>query len=642
MISVGNWQLDFGNPLVGVLSLALLAALVLTLRAVWIRLFRRRRWRALAVSVLNLAAFVAVLLLLLGPRHTRLGEKTIVLMTEGFTAGQYSSAAGASVYVSPGVVPSQDNRKILDKANWLLDVAQLKLREAAMTTVEIRGYGLHSHQWQSLGGDFRVEFDPPPIHGFTDVRWPRNLADGQTLRIEGQFTSENGSAVIQLRLLDPAGDIAAVSRISNADSFSLAARPRGPGMLEYSLQAWDGDTLESEQPVPVGVGTPPPLNIMIEQSAASFDTRQLKNHAGEDGHRLLVNTRISRDRQISQLVNLPDGSDTALSPQNLAAQDILIMDGRALTRLAPGSRQWLDDAIKQGLGLLILADQALLDDSASLTGLWDDIDLVQLPTPRSDAVPRLLNGKATDWNTPLPVAALQVSAPGAQVLVDDGNGRTLVLKRRSGLGNIAISLMRHSHGWLTSGNRAAWSEYWSALFTSITRPRRDSHLLRPPDASHHMLMERTPVCALSAGQELEVTVIPPDAGGEQPAFEIRLAGDTLGSAKHCAYFWPQSSGWHQILLRSITNASIIDQQAVYIFDNHQWQAWQHRERVAATRSRAAGNRAEMAPGPAKQVPQAVDTFWFWVLLVISSTLLWLERRFDFRQADNFKPDARDP
>ena len=417
------------------------------------------------------------------------------------------------------------------------------------------------------------------------------------------------------------------TRIKSNSGFSLRARPRSRGNLEYILQSWDGDQLISEQTVPVAVTQAGLLNIMVVQSAPSFETRHLKNYAASLGHHVLVNTTLSKDRTISQLVNLPDNSPTAMSPSLLQSQDLLIMDGRSLAGLDADRRQWLDGALGQGLGLLVLADSSLLEDPANTqSGLLKDFRLTASTRIDGEAAPRLLTDVAAEWREPLTLPAMEMLAIDADVLIDDGLDQPLLARRKVGLGHIAVSLLSHSHEWLTSQGKDIWSSYWSGIIARLGRQKRTSYLLPPDSSEFFSTHQRVPVCVMSMGEHLSVEITPPGANIIPAVFRVELETDLLGSPRQCAFFWPQHSGWHGLRLLRTGNDSVLDQQAIHIFSDDQWRAQKRAERATATRTRSQ-KVPKSTNTDKKWVSVPIDTFWLWLILVLSSTLLWIERKF---------------
>ena len=630
MISFGHWQFDLSDPVLNLACMVLLVSLLLTIRAVFRRLYHRRPLRALLTMLFNVIAFAVLLVLLLEPQHRHLAEESVILLTEGAETAPGFPPPLSRLYLAPGAAASMESRRIPANASWLLDIAQLNFRETALSSIDVHGFGLDQDQWRQFASDIRIDFRPPPVYGFTEMQWQRSLLTGETLSIRGRYQQANHEGVIQLRLLDPAANTVSETRITNGENFKLAVRTRARGNLEYSIQAWVANELQSEQLVPIEVGSGQPLNIMIEQSAPSFETRQLKNHFASYGHRIRLNTAISKGKAISQTINLPERTETTLSPRTLAMQDVLIMGGRALSRLAPIQKQWLIDAVENGLGLLILADLVLLEEFHLLgADLLKGFELSPDAETEAMLVPRLLTGQAQDWQRALRVQPMKLAAGNADVLIDDGNGRGLVLRRSRGIGNIAVSLLSHSESWLTSGARAHWSDLWAVLIAGVARQPEGSLLLPPAHSDFNRVGQKTTLCALADEEGLRVSITALESEARQAGFELDLAADTHGSGRQCFYFWPQSGGWHQVDLLSGSDGSVQDRSAIYVFQSGQWRAQQRKKRVDASRARTQFKALTKTESPAKWVSGPIDIFWLWLILVLSATLLWLERKLDF-------------
>jgi len=627
---IGKLHFDLGNPWLILMSMVLLVSLLLSSRAIFRRLFLRSAPRALLVLGLNTLAYLAVLLLLLAPGIRTTGGQTVVLVTEGADIENSPLPVTGSVYVAPGFSATPWARRQLSGADWLLDIGQLNFREATAGKLDVLGYGLEREQWEALAMHPEIEFEAPVIDGFHAMHWQRFLTEGDMLRLSGEFGMRDDNRVIEIRLLDPAGNVAATGRFKYGQRFSLEARVKTRGPLEYRLQAWEADELRSEQTVPFDAGEGNRLDIMIAQSAPSYETRQLKDFAAAGGHRVRVNTVISRAKYVRQSANLPADADTTFSPPVLAGQDVLVMDGRAFAELPPLQRQWLAAAVDGGLGLLLLADDALLDAfGGARPALLEGFELRPAGEAEPLALPRAPAGGSRDWQEPASVAAMRLEADDADVLINSDDGRPLVVRRPSGLGRIGISLVGDSHAWLTAGHRAQWSDYWSLLLAALARQRSDSFLLPPGDADFYRVDQRTALCALTRNDEVRIEVA--DGASDTPAavLELQPAPDSLQSARRCAYFWPRSGGWHKVVLQAAAGGAVLDQKEMYVFAVGQWLDQLREQRLRATKSRAAGV-VTPSPGTGDDTStQPLGVFWLWLVLTLAASLLWLERKLDF-------------
>src|SRR5210317_442670 len=142
MISFAQWQFDFRDPWIIALTMLLLGSFVLVLYTVVQRLFRRAPLRALVVMVLDTVAYATVFLLLLQPQYSQQVLQSVILVTEGADTTDTRITNTNSIYVAPGAATPDRAQQDLKGANWLLDVAQLPLREPALSAIEILGYGL--------------------------------------------------------------------------------------------------------------------------------------------------------------------------------------------------------------------------------------------------------------------------------------------------------------------------------------------------------------------------------------------------------------------------------------------------------------------------------------------------------------------
>jgi len=609
---IGSLHFTMDNPWLFAPCAALLVSLLFSSRAIYLRLFHRSAPRALAVLGLNALAYLVVLLWLLSPVTSGRGSQAVVLLTEGANIDKPSLPVTGKIYIAPGFTASPEARRRLSSAAWLLNTGQLNYRETAIDKLEVRGYGLEREQWENLGNRPEIAFAAPAVDGFHAMHWQRFLTEGETLRVGGRYGQTGNGGVIELRLLDPAGNIAASGRFKYGQDFGLETRVKTRGNLEYQLQAWDAGELRSGQTVAFEAGAGDLLDIMIVQSAPSFETRQLKDFAAATGHRVRVISAISRGKTIWQSANLPEDADTTLSPALLAAQDILIMDGRAFTGLPKVHRQWLSDAVNGGLGLLLLADNSLLEaNGTSETALLGGFELAPVNEPEASSD-----------------ATMHLGATDVDVLVTGDDGGNLAARRSTGLGSVGVSLVTNSHAWMTAGERSRWSDYWSLMLSALARQRGDSFLLQAADADFHRVNRRTALCALTRDDGMDIVVTSLAGNGQRIPLELVPAADTLQSSRRCAFFWPRAAGWHNVLLEN-GDGTVLDRKSVYVYGPGQWPDQQRAQRAGDTSAWARGAGVTPPAAGGNTVTEPLNGFWMWLTLVLSASLLWLERKLDF-------------
>lgn len=169
-----RWGMD--SPLEVTAALLLAAVFVGSVLAARRRLGSYARLRWFGVVVLNATASLAIYALLVPPVLERPAADTITLLTEGAST---APAAITDAYVSPGAGDYGRG------PGYLLDIAQLTLKEPALGTLTVTGHGLDASEWQRLPDDLAIRYDPPPLSGLVEIEWRQSLAEGDLLVVEG-------------------------------------------------------------------------------------------------------------------------------------------------------------------------------------------------------------------------------------------------------------------------------------------------------------------------------------------------------------------------------------------------------------------------------------------------------------------------
>ena len=612
--------LRFTPGLVAVLASA--AVLGVALHSAW-RAQRRlgdhgaaRRW---GVFGLNLLAGGAVALLLLAPRVERPATGTVTLFTEG--------AVSAAPAPSETTLPRSGPRFVLGElddgtnsglpGDPLITAGQLVLRRPDLESVTVLGHGLDEAQWLTLPDGLAVRFIPPALNGPTQVQWTPRLVLGQALTVSGVLRLEGTEAVARLDLVDPAGVVVATASARSGQPFLLTTTPRGTGALAYRLRVLRGETLLSEDPVAVSVIADRGARLLVVQSAPSFETRRLANWAADTGHALVIHSRISRDRDLVQGVNLDAGAPLERTASLYADMDLVLMDGRRWAGLPRAERETLVSAIRSGLGLVLLADGELAawlgtPANASLLGL------ALAPEPARESAWPAWPGLVPEH--PLPVAPWRLALTSALPLTRDETGELLEAWRPIGEGRVMVSLLRERHGWATSGEASTFARYWARLLHRVAREDASPRWLTPASNERPRPRQRLDLCATPGATAFSFA--PRDA--ETLPSPVPLVVPSTGAGARCGVVWPTEPGWHVARLFDPDDA-LRDTLFVKVYDTDDWAAHRFERRQVATRARTGEPGAETA-GQRRRVETPLSPWWAWSLLLLSGGALWLERR----------------
>lgn len=606
-----GWAVQGVSTWLAVLAV-LLAAGVSTLGATR-RLLSRQRARWFAVVTLTLLATAALLAVVAPPTVQRQASEAAVLVTPG--ARGDALPAAQRVFTLPGA-PERRGAQ----SRPLLDPAQLDLQTPALSSLRIVGHGLDASTWRRVPDRLTITFTPPPLLGLVDPHWPRVLQPGATLNVVATAWAPVASSRVVVRLLDPAGVVRDEQSVAHGQSFQLSDVPTAPGEWEYRLQLQvSGEAETLEEPVGLSVASGPLPRFLVVQSAPSFETRQFKNWAADRGAQGVLFTRISRDRSLAEWVNLPTENNHSLTPSLLAATDLALVDGRSLAEFDPDQRAQLLDAVSAGMGLLILADSDLaqwLDNAPPPPfDAWTLSADSHLPP---DAIARF---PGADEDEPLPRLPYRLQGIAVQPLLNDERGLPLSSQRPWGQGRVAVSVLRDRHRWLTRGDTARFSRYWSWLSSELAR-RPSTPLTMPPQADVVPRPgQRTWLCVV-ADRAATAHLLDPVTAEEVDLVAVQ---DRSGASRWCAATWPKHTGWHRVQWQDAVTGNDLAGQWFRVYEQDDWTAdrdWQRQQDTVA--------RAAQTPSPpaAERWREPVPPLWPLVLFGLCASLLWWERRRD--------------
>lgn len=613
-----NWPISL-------VALLALPALVLVFVVAMVRARRRlaeaspllRR----SVMLLNALALLALTLLLAPPGLPVAGGDRVALVTEGSEA-----LPVAKVVYSFGTTDGQ----AWPDVPILVTPSQLTIRHPGLDEVVVVGHGLDESAWSTLPEGLSVSWAPPPLDGLVMLDWANVIEPGAPLIVTGEVRWREGVDVDEatIRLQDPSGVTVSSIERDRDGSFALRALPRAAGAVTYRLQLLEGDVVIADEPVSTYVRGSELARLLVMQSAPSFETRQLANWAADRGSELLIDTLISRERSLTQRINLPETANSEVSDVLLSATDLAVIDGRRWVQLDAAQRQLLLDAVDAGLGLMLLLDDALaewLSERSEMAALLG----VRLAKDAEEAQYRLalpgLDLRDDDASV-LPVAGWQLQLRGAQTLSQSESGVILESWRSHGRGRLALSRLRERHRWATSGDRSVFTRYWSHVLQTIGRPSTTSRWLAYPQPSTLRPGERAAFCVSTAdATPLSMSFAPltvNSAAAAESAQQLLMPHPT-GSPEACGFVWPNQPGWHALALYGEDNM-LMDRVLVRVLDDEHLRSDRFARRQLATQRRANAQASQRVVAEPAYVP--VSPWWGWGLLVLALVPLWLERR----------------
>ena len=596
-------------------GILLLAITGLSLRRSFQRLWRRSRPRWLLVAACSGLASLALAALFNPPSWQRPGGGT-ALLTEGAEA----DGLAGEIFATGDV--GQD----LPQVSRLLHAAQLPLRKPALTRLEIRGHGLRAAELEALPVHLDIDFAPAELEGIVDIQWPRQITVGTLARVSGRYLSgQDGLAV--LKLLDPAGRLLASETLKPDDRFDFVFRPSLVGLTRYQLTLENGQKQTTNEPLMIEVREAQPIRLFVQQSAPSFDTRQLRRWAGDQGSQIWVRTEITKDRWLTQGTNVPaDELDVSMTPSFLSRMDLFIIDGRSWMGLDAGQRAMITTAVEQGLGLMLLADAPLAQAPASDRGPL--LAAFQLGTDPGGASEAVITIPGLESESAMPLAPFEIAVRSGQPLLIDTSGTSIEAWAAHGAGGIGVSRLRERHRWITRGEAAQFGAYWSQVLRTLARPRPLPYFVDSGPRRIERPGEQSRLCTMGDGRALALTL-------RDPSGQVRsltLSRDSLESPLACAWFWPAAAGWHHAELLDAATGERLDHASAFVYTQSDWKTAEFHRRQQRMLDRmdeqhTDGTHRQQRASETAFV-QPLNPVWPWLLFLFCAAFLWVERRLD--------------
>lgn len=635
------------------LVITLIVCAVVSLGLVFNRL-RLHKGRLLVVVGLNLVAWL-LLVALLSPVQRRDDEPPeVVLVT--YSAIPLSEAMFSDIPPDATVWFTQKAWLSLSRTPWFKEITihrpkivrepeDIIWAEPSLQHLVVLGDGMTRQQWQRFSQRGQRESssvkvtlkDTQTVTGPVALRWQRRLSRGQWQQVSGVLQVAPDEAkgnlqqtLYQVYLKDPAGQVVAQQAVRDGEAFNLLVKVKTEGLWQYRLQLVNA---LSEQPVAeeniaFEVTRPTLAKLLIRQSAPSFETRHVKNWAAEQGAQVTVETQISKTRYISEHVNYSPAASTEDKPAEVDSfdtlsalnhYDLVIIDSRGLMSLSQSQQANLASAVRGGLGVLVIGDSTLFTEN-NLPGVLNPFQISRGVVGENDK--SLLSWQFDQAGEPLHVLAAEISASSGFTLVTGAAGRGIVTGTHYGSGKVAISLTNQSNQWRTAGQAMLHSRYWHFLVEKLSRP--SSAVYIQPVEEHELALTRQPLSqCFSANENLSDNLASYSftyQSREGNSLALLPQVDHVNQNLACSVIYPASGGWQHLRL-SATNETV--SQALYIYDDNDWPAWQQQRKQSAGKQFQGDNQVTF---PRAYWSELALWPWWWGILLTCS-LLWIERKF---------------
>jgi hypothetical protein len=462
---------------------------------------------------------------------------------------------------------------------------------------------------------------PPAPRGWVDLQAPAITAPGAVFSVRARA---QGVPDGRAELLDPAGQVVARAALDERGGARLEGVARVVGRTLFQLRLLDGsDHRVDSIPVPLQVAAPASVRMLMLAGAPGPEAKYLRRWAADAGVELQFQSSVGAGVILGDV-------PVALTPARLAATDVLLLDERSLAALGAAQRSAVQQALRDGLGVLVRSAGPLPDNARQTLRGWGlavtgngqaaalklagEAQAALLPARRG---PRAPAAEATQWMAEadarshlaeVPVLEqLTLRVAGAQPLLQDADGAAIGGWRASGRGRIGLLPVTDSYRAVLAGRDDRHAELWSSVVGHIARPVAAAPEVQVKTDTP-WAGERVVLCGVPAGTQVR--------GSAEGAPEA-LVVDPASGSQRCAAWWPRQAGWHELMQGEVV-------QAVYVFDPADAAALHRQQLRDSTALRVAGGHGQMSAAT-QQVPGAR---WPWLLafVLVAGLLWWLERR----------------
>jgi hypothetical protein len=485
------------------------------------------------------------------------------------------------------------------------DLAYIERNYPEIGQIYIAGYGLAPEQTKVLRRLQVTYLEKEPPAGFNWLSYTRQIKEGEELVVSGTY--RNPSADTLKLLLSTAGGVQdSVILPAGENRFSLQAPARIPGRYTATLQIAPGSHIRKEL-LPYVVQDRQPLQVLILQGFPSFEMNYLKDWLGQGKHHIRLRARISRDKYATQMINREKQAATKplLSEESLTAADLLILDAESLLQLSAAERKRVQEAVYQGLGMLVLTDEEWLKKPEVLHHKFSLVSSRELSFAPRQLV-QAAHGKV--MADKLPAAFSQKSS--LIPIAYSRQGEWIAAYTPEGKGRVGAQLAAATFPWLLQGETAAYSQFWTATIEAVSRRQTAEEITLtgfPFILKHY-----------TAGFRLTDTLLVPAA--------IRYTSGLLqqampqqglpGTMETYYQFLPAEEGWVQIAFGEDTT----QYHQIYVLPSNVWEDlrmagwWRQQEQKKVVDSQ--GNASIYRHWG------EIPALWFFLPLVVSLAVLW--------------------
>ncbi|WP_031429187.1 hypothetical protein [Flavimarina sp. Hel_I_48] len=528
-------------------------------------------------------AISALVLIAMKPAtiSTRDGE-TGVLLTQGYSENQLDSLKKA----------------IRDLV--VLDYSKdLNLSEAldSLTEITILGSGVKSYdlwQFDSIG----VQFLPGQLpNGIIKLNYPKEASIGDKFSVDGVYHSVKVKNRVVLQ--DPGGTALDSTDVNAGQSeFNLQTILKATGKLVYRLVEKDstGSVLH-DNPLPLNIIPKVVLNVLVLNDFPSFETKYLKNFLAENGHKVLIRSKITKGRYKYEYLNRDQISFADLSQPMLEDFDLLIIDYLSLKNLSNSAKNGLQRAVfEDGLGVFVQADASFFRSSKVFPQLNFDND-IQTSVRLTDFPRTILAKSPFIFKKSFDLEIIHTS-----------DTKILSAYKRNGIGRLGTTVLETSYQLLLNGKKDSYDRLWTQILSPLAKPQTD---LAEWAVAQEPLHVDEPLLF-----QLHTTENDPEVR-DKNGNPIALKQNFDLPEKWEGRTYPNSKGWQQLQVEGDTTEIL----NYFVLDAMDWKPLSNYKKMEANKNYFKRNKSSVTE---REYIEPINLWWFYGIFLLTIGYMWLE------------------
>jgi hypothetical protein len=568
------------NPIID-WRLAVICVAFLLLIILWLEVIRKERWLTLRLLAVGcLMAGITGILLQPATLTTTTGS---LLLTPNFNKRIVDSLINNNTYS----IFSLPGTQVYRSSNTLKSYRDINELEEPVVIV---------------GEGVPVSFIPylkEKATSFLATRTPEgtvsiideNYLPNRLQKIKG--TLNNNGGIKKVILVGPGGKEDSVLVSSTGfHEFSLSFYPKLSGPFLYQCII-ESDAEKQTYNLPVIIKEEESLSILMLADYPTAELRFLKNYLAQKNHQLAIRYQISQNRFQTEFVNRAITNLDGITPTLLSQVDLIITNNQTYSSLSQRESQTLTEAIKNGLGVLLIADE--------------------LPSRNKFFTSYLSVGKRDTTRIPLLSGNLTVTTSPVQfqkglnlyAITKNINDKPLSGYAYLGLGKLGFQTITNSYSLFLEGKPEEYALLWTELIEKTAREKNIPFKIKIESPF-----------PLYTGEPIDISVL---AANDKPELWLDSTRVPLSENTFIDNVWHgtirgQKNGWQTLII-----ANDSTQLPFYISPEDEWRAMQITNQMQALKVESQSGENAVQHRSKKPITPVI----FYLLFIVGSGALWL-------------------